>query len=121
VLLLLRAGDDRNDVLVAGPLATCVTRPYETPNGSSARLVMLRLACGSAIGRTVGSSDAATQLAFMVAARRIEELPEDGDTDDPVKVVEHELALHRQLAMRPIQWKEGIVDPFATPGEESAS
>lgn len=117
-LLLLRGGADRNDVLVAAPLATCVSRPYETPNGSSARLVTLRLACGSAIDRIVGPDDMATEIAFMVAVRRVEEPPPEDETGLPVTVVDHEtMDSGQSMTMSPLRYKTQVGDPVVDPRE----
>jgi hypothetical protein len=118
VLVPLRSDDDRNEVLVAAPLAICTSRPYETPNGSYARLVMLRLACGSAIDRIAATSERATRVAFMVATRRIEEVPLDELMSVPVTSSGEEEMPGKSLYMRPIELKKGKSDPYPNPREE---
>jgi hypothetical protein len=122
-VVLLRRDDDRHDVLVAGPLATCTSHAYEMPNTSSGRLVTLRLACGSAIERIVGAGDgAATHVAFMVAARRIEEPPPESEASVPVTTAGHEEATSSaSLTMSPLRYKTQVGDPVVDPREGSTS
>ena len=117
-LLLLRAGADRHDVLVAAPLATCVTRTYETPNGFTSRLVTLRLACGSAIDRMSGPDDPAMEIAFMVAVRRVEEPPPEDEAGVPLTVVDHEtMDAGQSMTMSPIRYRTQVGDPVVDPRE----
>jgi hypothetical protein len=117
-LLLLRGGAERNDVVVAAPLVTCVSRPYETPNGFTSRLVSLRLACGSAIDRMAARDEAATELAFMVAVRRVEEPPPEDEASVPVTVVDHEtMGSGQSMTMSPLRYKTQPGDPVVDPRE----
>ena len=78
VTMLFRRGIAPDAILVASPLATCVSRPYERVEGSPTTVRSFRLACGTLIERLLDSDEGGTlHVAFIVSARDVGEQDSD--------------------------------------------
>ena len=76
MLVIFRRGLGAEGIQVASPLATCVSRPFVRPDGTTTSVRAIRAACGSVFDRLARDDDGgALKAAFVIAARDISEDP----------------------------------------------
>jgi hypothetical protein len=88
VLIIVRSAAHSDSVFVAAPLASCTSQPLITNPPSNARVLSFRLACGDLFEQLAGGDRDSIHVAFMIAARRVEEQTGDAVFEKTAKLVD---------------------------------